>query len=282
MAVTSHPAEDDLSNQVCDCSGGTFSAAQSQSSTPRSAASFTPTSAVVTSQTTWFHHEVAAGGYSNGDRKSQDVAKRSPPSATASTAASVAGRSFCSADSATPEPSANERQATRQIGEHVSQQGNGSTTVELPYSIDDLAMAECFFEFAGLKDINSVVLKLLLRVVLFLRSCDYHQEDICLVLACASMYFGDVFKSCDKLRPTEAGNIMVLLLFMAHSYMLDETCPLKFWHFHLLSGYCNVRSCNAAIMNIMKLRGYNMRVQELELQRRVHRFAACGLKSVHE
>ncbi|CAJ1444537.1 unnamed protein product [Effrenium voratum] len=62
--------------------------------------------------------------------------------------------------------------------------------------------------------------------------CDYHYADVVLTLAYASVYFRSAFTAIgQKMSDYEAAHVCVLLIYLAHSFLLDETCPLRrgFW-----------------------------------------------------
>eukprot|EP00448_Togula_jolla_P023633 CAMPEP_0170581896 /NCGR_PEP_ID=MMETSP0224-20130122/7289_1 /TAXON_ID=285029 /ORGANISM="Togula jolla, Strain CCCM 725" /LENGTH=204 /DNA_ID=CAMNT_0010905073 /DNA_START=180 /DNA_END=791 /DNA_ORIENTATION=- len=116
-------------------------------------------------------------------------------------------------------------------------------------------------------DIDENSEKLLLRSFELLQRCGYSPEDICTVLAHASSYFLDAYDECGADMDTvEVGNLMVLLLYIAHSYVLDETCPLGIWHKHLFNGYCSLRELDGAIVRFMALREYILRLDDDELE----------------
>lgn len=156
-----------------------------------------------------------------------------------------------------------------------------SSEKEMPYSLSDLGLVECFYELARLEDPDPRTLKLLLRAVLFMRSCNYCMQDVCVVLAHASIYFNDVTVKCGKMVPGEAGNIVVLLMYMAHAYVQDENCPLKYWHEYLFGQYCSLKTLDKALMCMMKLRGYILRVDDEEMQRRLSLLVASCDKSLN-
>jgi len=100
------------------------------------------------------------------------------------------------------------------------------------------------------------------RAVLLLLQCGIDVDDICSVLAHTSFYFADLCTQTSNMVPGEADRLATLLLFIAHSYVLDEHCPLKVWHKYLFDDYCSIEALNKAILCMMKLRGYIMRVDD--------------------
>jgi hypothetical protein len=75
----------------------------------------------------------------------------------------------------------------------------------------------------------------------------------------------------------ECSNVFGLQLFLAHSYLMDEHCPLKEWHKHIFSPYCTLPVLSAAAMQLMRSRGFMMRVPPNELQQTYHKL----LTAVH-
>eukprot|EP00927_Polykrikos_kofoidii_P032045 TRINITY_DN27412_c0_g1_i2.p1 TRINITY_DN27412_c0_g1~~TRINITY_DN27412_c0_g1_i2.p1 ORF type:complete len:280 (+),score=44.48 TRINITY_DN27412_c0_g1_i2:70-909(+) len=100
-------------------------------------------------------------------------------------------------------------------------------------------------------------------------------EDICSVLTFASVYFEELGRHLDEQSPANTGNVVALLMFIAHSYIEDETCPLKVWHAHVFSDYCTIPDLNKVIMQILETRGFKLCVKKATATRR----HACLLAS---
>ena len=63
-------------------------------------------------------------------------------------------------------------------------------------------------------------------------SCSLSHSE---VLAYASVYFRNTFGALgSEMSPTECSFVMVLLIFLAHVFLLDETCPLRTPRIHSL------------------------------------------------
>lgn len=89
------------------------------------------------------------------------------------------------------------------------------------------------------------------------------------MLAHASSYFLDAYSFCGtRMDSNEVGNIIVILVYIAHAYVLDQTCPLRVWQENLFSGLCSVRTLDMATMKLLKVRGYVLRLDEKDLQMR--------------
>jgi len=113
----------------------------------------------------------------------------------------------------------------------------------------------------------------------FLRHCSYSAVDICSILAHASAYFADVYVLCgDLMSPAEVGNVLVTLMFVAHCYVQDETCPLHVWHKYLFKKYCNLRTLNAAVVRLLKMRQYTLGLDVEESTRRFSFLHQAALK----
>jgi len=137
---------------------------------------------------------------------------------------------------------------------------------------DDIHLLSCFLELIQLPDVGGDTVKLLLRAIKLLRLCDYSVEDICSILAHASAYFPDAYALCGShMDANEVGNVLVTLIFVAHCYVQDETCPLHVWQQHLFRKYCPVKTLNAAIIRLLEIRCYVLRLESQDLDYRFTR-----------
>jgi len=134
---------------------------------------------------------------------------------------------------------------------------------------DDIHVLAAFLELADVDDVNGDCVKILLRAMKLLHLCDYSAEDICSTLAHASYYFLETFSICGKnMDLSEIGHVLVCLIFIAHVYVQDETCPLHVWHQHLFRKYCPLRTLNAAVMRLLHLRDHMLRLPDKDLSDR--------------
>lgn len=139
----------------------------------------------------------------------------------------------------------------------------------IPYSPDDLPLLLCFLELAGLRGVEGDAVKLLLRVLRFLHQCDYAVEDICSILSHASAYFADAYSLCGStMDANEVANVLAILVFVAHCYVQDETCPLQVWHRHLFRKYCSLKTLNAAVVRLLEIRQHRLRLEPEDLNQR--------------
>lgn len=126
-----------------------------------------------------------------------------------------------------------------------------------------------FVDFSGKRMLDLVSFRNCLRVMHFLRACDYAEEEIYSVLVHASVYMMDASaKFGARMTPIEWSNVMVALVFIAHSYVLDETCPLSKWHRYLCRDYCSLHVLDAAVLRLMATRRYVLRVDSKILEYR--------------
>lgn len=121
---------------------------------------------------------------------------------------------------------------------------------------EDIPLISKFLELTPLTSIVPAAGKLLLRVLRFLHMCDYRLEDICAILAHASAYFMDVYSQCAGMQATEVGHILATLIFIAHCYVQDETCPLNIWQKHLFKKYCSLKVLNMAVIRLLEIRSW--------------------------
>lgn len=107
--------------------------------------------------------------------------------------------------------------------------------------------------------------KTVLQGVRLMHLCDYNYSDVVVTLAYASSYFKSAFGAIGhKMGDNEAAYVCVLLIYLAHSYVLDETCPLRFWQKHIFRKYCNVKVLDAALFRLFHRRDFRLRITEEE------------------
>jgi len=137
---------------------------------------------------------------------------------------------------------------------------------------DDAYLLDRFLVLTELRDIDGDSVKLLFRTFKFMRLCDYTVEDICSTLAHASSYFIDAWNLCgNQMDTSEVGNVLATLTFIAHCYVQDETCPLHIWHKHLFRKYCPLKTLNAAVIRLLQIRRYMLRLSNEDLAHRYER-----------
>eukprot|EP00747_Dinoflagellata_sp_TGD_P040003 gnl/TRDRNA2_/TRDRNA2_140593_c0_seq3.p1 gnl/TRDRNA2_/TRDRNA2_140593_c0~~gnl/TRDRNA2_/TRDRNA2_140593_c0_seq3.p1 ORF type:complete len:338 (-),score=67.35 gnl/TRDRNA2_/TRDRNA2_140593_c0_seq3:190-1203(-) len=112
---------------------------------------------------------------------------------------------------------------------------------------------------------HEALYKTVLQGLRLMHLCDYDYADVVLVLAHASVYFRSTFDSIGhKMSPHEAAHVSVLLMYLAHSFLLDETCPLRCWQKHIFRKYCTLKVLDAALFRLFKMRGFLLRITQEE------------------
>jgi hypothetical protein len=151
----------------------------------------------------------------------------------------------------------------------VDQRGGVLWETDGDEDVSDLHLLACFLELSQLVCADKSSMKLLFKCLKFLRSCQYTSDSICSVLAHASSYFVQWRAEIKvELAEAEAGHILATLMFIAHSHVTDETCPLKHWHAHLFKRYCPLRMLNQAVMQLLQQRDYRLRLEDDDLSAR--------------
>lgn len=118
------------------------------------------------------------------------------------------------------------------------------------------------------------------RCLRLLRMCNYPHSDIEVIMALGSIYLQDCL---DKLRsdgetgmqPQELSLIICVLLFLAHSYTEDCSCPLHLWHRHVFAGHCQLETLNQAVFRLMEQREFILRVDSNVLDERLKFLREC-------
>lgn len=147
-------------------------------------------------------------------------------------------------------------------------------TVKYAHLPEDLVLVSRFCRLLGegkeqvwelVKD-NEGLFKTVLQGVRLMHLCDYQYPDIVLVLAYGSVYFKTTFAHIGhKMSKHEAAHVCVLLIYLAHGFLLDETCPLRCWHKHIFRKYCTLKVLDAALFRLFQMRtDFGLRVTDEE------------------
>eukprot|EP00929_Paragymnodinium_shiwhaense_P081628 TRINITY_DN42765_c0_g1_i1.p1 TRINITY_DN42765_c0_g1~~TRINITY_DN42765_c0_g1_i1.p1 ORF type:complete len:284 (+),score=76.82 TRINITY_DN42765_c0_g1_i1:143-994(+) len=133
----------------------------------------------------------------------------------------------------------------------------------------DLRLTSKLLEILKIIHISETSVITLLKTTLTLRRCDVPDDDICCTYAHASVYFSDTIKqSTGPLTADEVGHFVATLVFLAHSFVQDRACSLKDWHKHIFGDHCSLRVLNSALMQLFKMRKFNLRVEDKILLKR--------------
>lgn len=142
----------------------------------------------------------------------------------------------------------------------------GPTAAKYAQYPDDLVLV---WRFAGLlaettpsaadKVHHDTFYKTVLQGVRLMHLCDFNYSDVVVTLAYASCYFRSTFMSIGQMMSeTEAAHVCTLLIFLAHCFVLDETCPLRCWQRHVFRRYCTLKVLDAALFRLFNLRGFRL------------------------
>merc|ERR1712187_84373 len=115
---------------------------------------------------------------------------------------------------------------------------------------------------------NELLYKTMLQAVKLMHLCEYQYPDIVLVLAYGSVYFKSTFDSIGhKMSEHEAAHVCVLLIYLAHVFLLDETCPLRCWQKHIFRKYCTLKVLDAALFRLFQMQVFKLRISEQDEKR---------------
>jgi hypothetical protein len=117
-------------------------------------------------------------------------------------------------------------------------------------------------------NVPDVFILTLLRSTKLLHRCGYHTHDIVTLGSYAVVYAVDVLaQHLGTMDWQEAANMVGLQFFLAHTYLMDEHCPMKVWHKHIFAQYCDMGVLSRAIIQLMKNRGWLLRLSPDGVQR---------------
>jgi len=127
----------------------------------------------------------------------------------------------------------------------------------------DMFLAERFCDAVHVKQESVQARQMFLRMVRMLRQCNYEDDVIELVLVLALAQLDAIFAVTDtRMGDTERVSIAVMQCFNAHSYVIDEPCPMKYWHIHIFTNYCSLKVLNAVAVKLMCILKYKLSVAE--------------------
>lgn len=135
-------------------------------------------------------------------------------------------------------------------------------------SLQYAKVANAFLSLSRIPACIEASKRVLLVLWLFhgLRYCD---EDIVSILAHASAYSASIQQRNDASSdPTELGCFLVVCVYAAHGWVMDLHCPARVWFESVLEKRCSMKAFNNAIMHLMRLRGYRMRVSDRSIAER--------------
>lgn len=124
---------------------------------------------------------------------------------------------------------------------------------------------------------NGALHEMVLKSMRLMHLCSYDYADVVLVLAYALIYFRYTFtKIGKKMTPNELAHVVALHIYLAHAFILDETCPLREWWKLIFRKYCKLKILDQALFQLFKMRpAYRMRITDDE-----ERLALLGLSGL--
>jgi len=102
-----------------------------------------------------------------------------------------------------------------------------------------------------------------LQGVRLMHLCHYDYSDLVLTLAYASVYFQSTCQVIGhRMSGQEAAHVVVLLIFLAHTFVIDETCPLRYWQKFVFRKYCTLKVLDQALFRIFQMRDFRLRISD--------------------
>jgi hypothetical protein len=154
-------------------------------------------------------------------------------------------------------------------------QGCVATHVAADSCVDERLLAT-FLALSRVTNIDDESLRLLRAAYGLLARICKSPDNICSCLAHASAYFSDLAFSVGPFSG-DLGQLGVVALFLAHSYVLDSNLPLSRWRNALLRDRVTLTALNDELLRAMQMRGFVLRVADLDLQTRYETLGHCCL-----
>jgi hypothetical protein len=134
-----------------------------------------------------------------------------------------------------------------------------------------------FAELVNIRASQQGYEEIMLQTIKFLLDrCKYDPSDVLCIMAHASAYFESAMAGCVPADDDETNSIIVLCMFLAMSFVMDEVSPLDMWQKTLLAKYCSLKTCNAAVIQLLELRSYALRVEAGDLSSRISVLQPCS------
>lgn len=135
-----------------------------------------------------------------------------------------------------------------------------SNSKELPAATFNLVV--CFFQSCNLPCTDVDTMTSISNTFDLMQRCGYVLEDICTVFAYASAYFRSLYPiDGDVPHSADLGRTLVLLVYIAHTFVLDQTCPLSYWRSIALCDTWSMKLLDSAVMQILAKRHYILRLE---------------------
>jgi len=139
----------------------------------------------------------------------------------------------------------------------------------IPHYPDDLTLAIRFSESIGGREDDKMSHVLMYKTVLeglgLLHQCQFDYADVVLCLAYASVYFRTIFRCLgDKMNANETAHVSVLLIYLAHCFLLDVNCPLRCWQQSVFRTYCSLKVLDAALFRLFETQNFSLMLSQEE------------------
>mmetsp|Transcript_134592 Transcript_134592/g.304884 ORF Transcript_134592/g.304884 Transcript_134592/m.304884 type:complete len:255 (+) Transcript_134592:34-798(+) len=109
--------------------------------------------------------------------------------------------------------------------------------------------------------------KKLVRVIDALLHAQVDDTEIAEMLIHAQAYMEEYKPVLAPLRDSERMYTTLLLLVMAHWHVSDDPCSLGDWHATIFADYCELEKLEVALVGLLKLRQFRLRVDDDILDR---------------
>lgn len=157
----------------------------------------------------------------------------------------------------------------------TEREARGPPSSLLPPGIQWLAKNDCLASFCDMATLPFTEKHVIsaLGCITLLNMCGYEIHDTCVVMAYASAYFARILANPlgSQMEPEEMGNLLTVCMFVAHCYVLDNNCPLHVWRSMVLKKRCSMRALNQAVVHVLRVRNFRLRVSDDNLNRRLSR-----------
>lgn len=214
--------------------------------------------------------------------ESQKLAASPPtPSTAATTEEDRPSRKVSSASSSTAAEEEQRAPKSNTVVKATSMPRDHTRSKQLVATSDDPMLRArfvgAFLNLARLPVSEEVTRRFLAALVLF-RRLKYADTDILSVAAHASAYSACIQqRSSGAAVDQELGPLLVVCLYAAHGYVMDLHCPARLWFIDVLDKRCSMKAFNRAIMHLMRLRGYRLRLTDRSLSERFNNLkTACS------
>eukprot|EP00929_Paragymnodinium_shiwhaense_P089190 TRINITY_DN4938_c0_g1_i1.p1 TRINITY_DN4938_c0_g1~~TRINITY_DN4938_c0_g1_i1.p1 ORF type:complete len:292 (-),score=67.26 TRINITY_DN4938_c0_g1_i1:679-1554(-) len=125
------------------------------------------------------------------------------------------------------------------------------------------------------EEVRMLILKTLRFLVTF--GCELPELLGVLVYACA--YFRKA--NLQLKTPKETGYVLIMCVYLAHSYVLDEHPGPNAWHKNLFASYCDMQRMDIAVFNLMKVLRWKLHVED-GLVKKILKYLETGLTAAGE